>query len=103
MIEQIRAKIAGGQLEFSKHAVDQSINRRIAVYEVIEAVLSGEIIETYSADKYGASCLVFGFTKANRPLHVQCSHPSRQLIKIITLYEPDAAKWIDFRVRKVQR
>jgi hypothetical protein len=44
MIEEIRAKIANGQFEFSKHAVDQSITRDIAVDEIAEAIFSGEEI-----------------------------------------------------------
>lgn len=59
-----------------------------------------EVIEDYPGDKYGPSCLILGFTKAGRALHLQCSHPSRPLIKIITLYEPDPDLWTDFRVRK---
>jgi len=62
MIEQIRAKIAAGQFEFSKHAVDQSIIRHIGVQELREAVAQGEIIEDYPEDKYGPSCLILGFT-----------------------------------------
>jgi hypothetical protein len=51
-------------------------------------------------DKYGPSCLILGFTKTGRPLHIQCSYPRRPLIKIITLYEPDQDLWVDFRFRK---
>ena len=89
-------------LKFSKHAVDQSLLRRISVQELREAIDAGEIIEDYREDKYGPSCLIFGLTTADRPLHVQCSYPSRPLLKIITLYEPDASLWIDFKVRKPQ-
>ena len=101
MIEGIRAKFERRQYEFSKHAVDQSIIRDISVAEV-EDVIRGpsEIIEDYPKAKYGPSCLVLGFTKAGRPLHVQCSYPSRPLVKIITLYEPDPDLWIDFQVRR---
>ncbi len=102
MIDEIRAKIAAGLFEFSKHAVDQSLLRCVSVQELREAIETGEIIEDYPNDKYGQSCLIFGFTTANRPLHVQCSYPSRTLLKIITLYEPDADLWIDFKVRKTQ-
>ena len=102
MIDEIRAKIVDGQFEFSKHAVDQSILRRISVWEIVEAVENGEIIEDYPDDKYGPSCLVLGFTKQTRPLHIQCSYPSRSLLKIITNYEPDPELWIDFKVRKPQ-
>ena len=100
LIDQIREKIAAEQFEFSKHAVDQSITRRITVQELREALARGEVIEDYPEDKYGPSCLIFGRTTADRPLHVQCSYPSRPLIKIITLYEPDPARWIDFKARR---
>jgi hypothetical protein len=101
IIEGIRAKIERRQYEFSKHAVDQSIIRDICVSEVEDAISGqSEIIEDYPDDKYGPSCLILGFTKVGRPLHVQCSHPTRPLVKIITLYEPDPDLWIDFRLRR---
>jgi len=101
MLEEIRNKILRRQYEFSKHAVDQSIIRNISVDELEDAISGNcEIIEDYPKDKYGPSCLILGFTKAGRPLHIQCSYPSRPQIKIITLYEPDKDLWVDFRVRK---
>ena len=90
MIDEIRAKIAAGTFEFSKPAADQSILRRVSIQELLEAIEAGEIIEDYPNDKYGPSCLIFGLTTADRPLHIQCSYPSRPLLKVITLYEPDA-------------
>ena len=101
MIEDIRHKVAAGRYEYSKHAVDQTIKRHIAVHEVAEAIMSQSmIIEDYPDDKYGPSCLVFGFTEAGRPLHIQCSYPDRPLIKIITAYEPDEDLWIDHKIRR---
>ena len=98
---EIQNKILQRQYEFSKHAVDQSIIRDIRVAEMEEAISGrSEIIEDYSDDKYGPSCLIFGFTEDRRPLHLQCSYSSRPLIKIITLYEPDPDLWVDFKVRK---
>jgi hypothetical protein len=101
MLEEIRDKILQREYEFSKHAVDQSILRNISVLEVEEAITGGsEIIEDYPEDKYGPSCLILGFTKAGRPLHLQCSYPSRPLIKVVTLYEPDPELWSEFKIRK---
>jgi hypothetical protein len=101
MLEEIQTKILRRQYEFTKHAVDQSIIRDISVAEVEEAMLGkSEVVEDYPDDKYGPSCLILGFTKAGRPLHLQCSYPSRSLIKIITLYEPASDLWVDFRFRK---
>ncbi len=70
MIEQIREKIAQSKFEFTKHAVDQSILRRISVQELREAVTNAEIIEDYPDDKYGPSCLLLGFTRTGRPLEL---------------------------------
>jgi hypothetical protein len=99
LIDELRKKIEADQFEFSRHAVDQSILRRISVQEVREAIANGEVIEDYPDDKYGASCLIFGTTADERPLHIQCSYPSRPLVKIVTLYEPDTGRWIDFKRR----
>jgi len=100
MIAEIRAKFARNEFEFSKHATDRLILRGITVQEVREAVKVGETIEDYPHDKYGPSCLILGFTQAGRPLHVQCSYPSRRVIKVVTVYEPDPVEWIEYRVRR---
>lgn len=102
MIDQIRAKIQADQFEISQHAVNNSILRHVTLQEVREAFAQGEIIEDYPDDKYGPSCLVLGFTRNGRPLHIQCSHSSRPLLKIIALYQPDPDKWIEFKRRKNQ-
>lgn len=99
IVDDIRRKIEADRFEFSKHAVDQSTVRHISLREMREAIASGEIIEEYPEDKYWPSYLIYGTTAEGRPLHVQCSHPSRQLAKVVTLYEPDPARWIDFRER----
>jgi len=99
ILNEIRRKIKNGQFEFSQHATDQSIIRHIQVQEIREAIDECEIIEDYPNDKYGPSCLILGFTRSRRPLHIQCSYPSRPLIKIITLYEPDPLRWINFKLR----
>jgi len=100
MIDAIRTKIAVDEFEFSKHAVDQAIIRRISVTEIREAISRGEIIEDYPEDKYGPSCLIYGKTAGGRAVHVQCSYPSRERMKIITVYEPVPERWIDFNVRR---
>ena len=100
MIADIQQKITHDQFEFSKHAVDQSIIRRISVQEVCEAISNGEVIEDYPEDKYGPSYLIYGKTSNGRHLHIQCSYPSRQLIKIITLYEAELECWINYKMRR---
>ena len=99
-IEEIRRKVDEERFEFSEHATDHTILRRITVLELREALAGGVVIEDYPDDKYGPSCLIFGVTTAGRPLHVQCSYPSPSLLKIITVYEPDPNQWVGFKTRK---
>ncbi len=74
MLEEIRNKKLRKQYEFSRHTVDQTIIRNISDDETEEAITGRcEIIEDYSEDKYGPSCLILGFTKGGLLLHVQCS------------------------------
>ena len=60
------------------------------------------IIEDYSDNKYGPSYLILGFTGKNLLILIQCSFPSRPLIRIVTLYQPDPQLWIDLKVWKTQ-
>ena len=77
--------------------------RNVSVAELEEVILgSSELIEDCPGDKYGPSCLILGFTAPGRPLHIQCSYPSRPLVKVITLYEPDPGRWTNFRTRREQ-
>jgi len=46
MVEQIRAKIRARQFELSKHAVDQSILRRVSVQELREAIQMVKLSKT---------------------------------------------------------
>lgn len=101
LIEAIRGKVAADSFEFSQHAVDQTILRRISVQEVHEAIAGGEVIEDYPDDKYDPSCLFLGFTLMVRPIHVHCSHPSRLPVKSITVYEPDPNVWVDYKQRRM--
>jgi hypothetical protein len=101
MIHEIQDKIMHNAYEFSEHAVTQSILRSITLQELKEAIVTAELVEDYPNDKYGPSVLLLGFTKRQRPLHIQCSYPSRPLLKIITLYEPNPVRWDNNRIRRV--
>ncbi|WP_129633737.1 DUF4258 domain-containing protein [Candidatus Oscillochloris fontis] len=100
MIPEIQEKIRHNVYEFSEHALTQSILRAITLQDLHEAIATAEIIEDYPLDKYGPSVLLLGFTRNQRPIHIHCSYPSRPLIKIITLYEPDSQRWKNNRIRR---
>lgn len=99
-IVQIRGQISAGKFEFSRHAFRRAVERNISEDEIRKAGSCAEIIEEYLEDKYSPSVLLLGFTANGRPLHFQISLSEVELVKIITLYEPEASRWIKFRNRR---
>ena len=99
-IEQVCQQLTSGQFEFTRHAFKRTIERNISEIEIREIGNNGNIIEEYPDDKYSPSCLLLGFTQNKRPLHMQISVEDSEILKIITVYEPDEAQWIDFEKRR---
>lgn len=99
-IAEIRRQLGRGEFEYSRHAIKRAIERDITDLEIRHAGIQAELIEDYPEDKYSPSCLVLGFTEHGRPLHLQVSYAQTELVKIITLYEPDPREWTHYRTRK---
>ena len=99
-LEQVRNQLSGGEFDFSRHAVKRAVERNIGEQEIRQAGMTATVIEEYPEDKYSPSCLLLGFTEAERPLHIQVSLADGDLVKIITLYEPLATEWIEYSRRR---
>ena len=95
-LAQVQIQLASGEFDFSRHALIRIAQRNISRQEIQEAGLQSDIIEEYPDDKYSPSCLLLGFTRAGRPLHIQVSLADTRLVKIITLYEPDDDEWLNY-------
>ena len=85
---------------FTHHAVEKMLERGIDQNQIVEAIENGEIIEEYSEDKYGPTCLILGFTKTEKPLHVLVSYS--EPLWVITAYEPEEREWGDFKARRTK-
>ncbi len=69
--------------------------------EVHQAILTSELIREYPDDTPYPSVLLFGKTSQNRPLHIVCAYDAEEdRAFVITVYQPDMVKWIDFRTRR---
>ena len=82
----------------SKHARIRMFQRNISTDDIKDAIMEGEIIEEYVADEPCPSALVLGFL-GDTPYHVvvaQC----RDHVRIVTVYRPEEARWIEYRVRR---
>jgi hypothetical protein len=100
-LTRLRDQLAAGEFEFSQHALRRMVERNISDQEIRSAGFGAVIVEDYPSDKYSPSCLLLGFTQLHRALHLQVSRaPDQLLVRIITLYEPDPAEWVDFVRRR---
>lgn len=99
-LDEIRRQLTEGRFEFSRHAFKRTVERNISETEIRKAGNRVIIIEDYPDDKYTPSCLLLGFTDTGRPLHLQVSYADSELIKLITIYEPDESEWLNYSKRR---
>lgn len=100
LLEKIRYNVKNEEYRFTVHALERRIGRNISKIEIEEAISNGEIVEEYPKDKYIPSCLILGYTKKKRPLHIQVSYNP---VWIITCYDPSEKpeEWLsDFKHRR---
>lgn len=93
VLEQIRAQAVAENIRITQHAQQEMAEEDISLDEVFEAISSGEILENYPKHRRGACCLLNGFSRNNRPLHIVCT-TTRSVLIIITVYEPKLLKWV---------
>ncbi len=99
-LEEVQKQLQAGNFEFTRHAFKRAVERNISEQEIKELSASFELIEDYPEDKYSPSSLLLGFTQDRRAIHMQVSRVESARVKIITLYEPDSAKWNNYKRRK---
>jgi len=104
MLKKIQECFRADQVYYSRHARDAMEGEESGVIkdeEVFETVSTGKIIENYPEDEPYPSCLIYGRTFKNRPLHVVCGYADDENLSIIiTAYQPHPERWIDFTRRK---
>lgn len=92
------------ELFYRVHATQRMFQRHISEAEVIEVLREGLIIEYYEQDLPFPSMLLNARTSAGRNVHllVAMDLGARRLY-IITVYDPDPAKWSDGFSRRKER
>jgi len=99
-IEEIRKQLQLRRFDLTRHALKRQVERNISRNDISEIGENAVIIEDYPDDKYSPSCLLLGFAKTKRALHIQVSRIKSDTVKIITLYEPNQNEWIDYKIRR---
>lgn len=83
----IQERVRENAYFYSFHGDQERQNDDLTISKVVEAILSGTILESYEDTGRGPSCLVVGFTDENRPVHVVCGQRGTHMV-IITVYVP---------------
>ena len=99
-LDQLRSHLSAREFDYSKHALERASAKNISEREIREAGEKCTVIEDYLDDYYGPSALLLGFTVAGRPVHIVVSLADTPRVKIITLYEPDEERWLDYATRR---
>ena len=98
VLDKIRNQVRDGQYRISDHAHREMLNDGFLLQDLVEGVLSGEVLEDYPEHRRGPCCLLNGTTAGNRPIHIVCT-TSLPVAIMITVYEPKPPKWVNPRVR----
>ncbi len=89
-------------IKWAKHCLERMQERNININDVESCLQTGEIIEDYPDDLPHPSCLIFGYTKENKVLHIVVDS-NGNIIFFITAYYPNTDKFeTDLKTRKGQ-
>ena len=100
-ITNISISIQSGRVNITMHARKEAREDELLLDEIFLSTLNGEIIEDYPTDTPYPSCLVFGKTKQGNAVHSVWAYSADSRIAVlITVYRPDPARWINWKVRK---
>jgi len=72
----------------------------ITLDDILQATITGIILEDYPTHRRGACYLFYGRNDAGRHLHIVCTTALSSLV-IITVYEPLPPKWATPTQRRV--
>ena len=98
--DDVRRQLSNAEFDLTLHVLRRLVQREISEPEIRQAGAVAIVIEEYPDDKYSPSCLMLGFTDAGRPLHIQVSLADTSLVRVVTVYEPGPANWINYTTRR---
>jgi len=91
-IEWIQQCVRESNYLYSHHGDRERQNDGLTLQEVETALLTGRILEAYRDTGRGESCLIVGFTKEGKPVHVVCGLMGTRMV-IVTVYIPTPPKF----------
>lgn len=102
-IEDIIVAIRHGRVHITDHARDEAEEDQLSYDDIFASVFQGTVIEDYPDDRPFPSCLIYGNTHRQEPVHSVWAYSQEGGRAIlVTAYRPDPSLWIDWRVRRLK-
>ena len=102
-IDDIIGVIRHGRVHVTEHAQNEAEEDRLSYDDIFASVFQGTVIEDYPGDRPFPSCLIYGNTYDQEPVHsVWAYNQEVGRAILITVYRPDPGLWIDWRVRRLR-
>ena len=92
-IQTIRNRIRGGNYLTKPHAVQHALKEGFERKHIVEAILSGDIIEEYPDMQRVLICGDTSLGNTRIYLHVVCEYADPAYIEFVTAYIPDEVQW----------
>lgn len=93
--------IQSHRVRVTDHADEEAHADNLVLEDIYFSVSQGEIIEDYPTDRPFPSCLVYGNSERQEPIHsVWAYNTDTQWAVLITVYRPDPNRWVDWRERR---
>ena len=100
-IADILDAVRNGRIRITDHADVEALADHLLFDEIVYSVIHGEIIEDYPDDRPYPSCLIYGDTPTDEPVHtVWAYNRETRAAALITTYRPDPARWVNWRTRR---
>ncbi len=89
-------------IQYRLHATQRMYQRNFEEIDIFSCFDNGNIIEKYENDVPFPSVLINGRSISDRPIHVIAGVDIKlKRLYIITVYEPDPAKWNEHYTRRL--
>ena len=103
LFEDIKALVANEDVLVSEHGYDELAEDGLFLDEILPAIKTSVVLETYSDYHKGPCLLLLQWDSDGNPIHVVWGIPKGQIAPavLVTAYRPDVKRWTrDFRRRK---
>ncbi len=96
-LETLQVQVQEKHYSIRSHAVDHMFKESFSERHIIDAILTGRILEAYPEE---CRCLILGYPRLQPnedtpiPLHVVCDYYDPTWVDIVTAYVPQRPWWV---------